>query len=54
LRIAAILAACLFCILVLLALGASPLQAFGLIWQGSVGSFAKLDDVLTAWVPVLL
>jgi simple sugar transport system permease protein len=34
--------------------GASPWDAFALIFSGSFGSSAKLAYVLTAWIPVLL
>jgi simple sugar transport system permease protein len=54
LRIGAILAALILSSLLLVLLGASPLETAELLWQGSFGTFTKLDDVLTAWVPVLL
>jgi ABC-type uncharacterized transport system permease subunit len=38
----------------LLASGASPIESFKLIWQGSVGNGAKLADTLMAWVPLVL
>jgi simple sugar transport system permease protein len=40
--------------IVLLVLGASPLEAYRLIVTGSVGSPERLPYVLTAWAPVLL
>ena len=54
LRIAAILFAVVFSALILLILGASPLDAFNLILSGAFGSSSKLAYVMTAWVPVLL
>ena len=44
----------LFTALLLLASGASPIESFRLIWEGSVGSGAKLADTLMAWVPLVL
>lgn len=41
--------------LVLLQLaGAPPFEALGLLWDGSVGSAAKISDTLSAWVPLTL
>jgi ABC-type uncharacterized transport system permease subunit len=54
LRIVAILFALIFSGLILLTLGASPLDAFHLILSGAFGSSSKLAYVMTAWVPVLL
>jgi ABC-type uncharacterized transport system permease subunit len=54
LRIVAILFAVVFSTLILLILGASPLDAFNLILSGAFGSSSKLAYVMTAWVPVLL
>jgi ABC-type uncharacterized transport system permease subunit len=54
LRIVAILFAVIFSALILLILGASPLDAFNLILSGAFGSSSKLAYVMTAWVPVLL
>jgi simple sugar transport system permease protein len=34
--------------------GAPPLEALGLLWDGSVGSAAKISDTLAAWVPLTL
>jgi general nucleoside transport system permease protein len=34
--------------------GAPPLEALGLLWDGSVGSAAKVSDTLAAWVPLTL
>jgi len=34
--------------------GAPPLEALGLLWDGSVGSAAKISDTLSAWVPLTL
>ena len=34
--------------------GAPPLEALGLLWDGSVGSGAKVADTLAAWVPLTL
>jgi len=38
----------------LLASGASPIESFRLIWQGSVGNGDKLADTFMAWVPLVL
>lgn len=54
LQIAAILFALVFSAVILLMLGASPLDAFSLILSGAFGSSSKLAYVMTAWVPVLL
>jgi ABC-type uncharacterized transport system permease subunit len=40
--------------IILLIVGASPLDAFTLIFSGAFGSSAKLAYVITAWVPLLL
>jgi len=34
--------------------GAPPFDAMGLLWEGSVGSAAKVSDTLAAWVPLVL
>jgi simple sugar transport system permease protein len=34
--------------------GAPPFEALGLLWDGSVGSAAKVSDTLAAWVPLAL
>jgi ABC-type uncharacterized transport system permease subunit len=47
--IAVVVAAGLF-----LASGASPIEAFRLVWQGSVGTTDKLANTLMAWVPLVL
>lgn len=54
LRTMGIMIALTLCGLVLLASGAMPLDAFGLILGGAFGSSAKLAYVMTAWIPVLL
>jgi len=54
LRITAVLAAIGLSATILLIMGASPLDAFGLILSGSLGSSSKLAYVMAAWVPVLL
>jgi general nucleoside transport system permease protein len=38
----------------LLIVGAPPLQALHLIWNGSVGTSDKIGDTLMAWVPLTL
>ena len=40
--------------LLLIALGASPLEAFKLLYQGSFGSVAKLSATLLVWVPLAI
>ena len=54
LRIIALLGAVLLSGAALLLIGASPLDAFGLILSGAFGSPSRLAYVMTAWVPVLL
>jgi len=54
LRLAGIAVALVLSALVLLLIGASPLDAFVLILGGAFGSSAKLAYVMTAWAPVLL
>ncbi|HWU36947.1 MAG TPA: hypothetical protein VN203_04810, partial [Candidatus Acidoferrum sp.] len=54
LRIGAILGALAVTSGVLILIGASPGDAFGLILSGAFGSSGKLAYVLTAWVPLLL
>ena len=39
--------------LILLAVGASPLQIFKDMFTGSLGSVKKFSDVLVSWVPLL-
>jgi simple sugar transport system permease protein len=41
-------------LLLLQAAGAPPFEALGLLWDGSVGSTAKVSDTLAAWVPLAL
>lgn len=53
-RVAGILLAIVFTSIVLLLAGANPLEAFGHIINGSVGSLTKITDVLVSWVPLLL
>ena len=54
LRLSAIPVAFVLSIIILLIIGASPLDAFSLIFSGAFGSSSKLAYVMTAWVPVLL
>ncbi len=54
LRCSAILVAFGLSAIILLMVGASPLDALVLIFSGSFGSIGKLAYVMTAWVPVLL
>jgi ABC-type uncharacterized transport system permease subunit len=54
LGITAILSAFVLSALILLMMGASPMDSFSLILSGAFGSSAKLSYVMTAWVPVLL
>lgn len=53
-QIAALVLALLFTTLILVAVGAPPLEAYKNIITGSVGSFKKFSDVLVSWVPLLL
>jgi ABC-type uncharacterized transport system permease subunit len=54
LQCSAILVALVLSAIILLIVGASPLDAFALIFSGAFGSSAKLAYVITAWVPLLL
>ena len=54
LRLSAILVAFGLSAILLLMVGASPFDAFALIFSGSFGSLSKLAYVMTAWAPVLL
>jgi simple sugar transport system permease protein len=54
LRLSVILVAFGLSAILLLVVGASPFDAFALIFSGSFGSLSKLAYVMTAWVPVLL
>lgn len=38
----------------LLLVGAPPLEAYSLIWEGAVGSMTRFTGVLVVWVPLLL
>jgi general nucleoside transport system permease protein len=38
----------------LLLIGAPPLEAYSLIWEGAVGSMTRFTGVLVVWVPLLL
>jgi simple sugar transport system permease protein len=46
--------ALVFASLLLLLIGASPLDAFQLLIEGAFGTSAKLSDTLMAWVPLAL
>src|SRR4030043_436898 len=54
LRCLAVVVAFVLSAMLLLVAGASPLDAFALIFSGAFGSSGKLAYVMTAWVPVLL
>lgn len=43
-----------FVTLILLFVGADPLQAFQLIWEGAVGSATRISSVFVVWVPLVL
>ena len=53
-QLAALVLALLFAILILLATGAPPLEAYKNIILGSVSSLDKISNVLVTWVPLLL
>ena len=53
-QIAALILALLFTSLILLAVGAPPLQAYKNILAGAFGSWDNISNVLVAWVPLLL
>lgn len=46
--------ALLVSVILLLIVGANPIEAFELIFRGSLGSNAKISDTLLAWVPLVL
>jgi ABC-type uncharacterized transport system permease subunit len=41
-------------LIILMLVGAPPVQSLSLLWQGSAGSSGKLADTLMAWVPLAL
>jgi ABC-type uncharacterized transport system permease subunit len=53
-QVGAIVIALLFCTLIMLLVGAPPLQAFQQIILGAAGSTDNISNVLVAWVPLLL
>jgi general nucleoside transport system permease protein len=53
-QLVATLIAILFTILILLLAGAPPLQAFGQLINGAVGSVTNISDVFTSWAPLLI
>ena len=54
LRLGALILALVFTVIVLIAVGAPPFEALGLIVSGALGSTTKIADVLGAWVPLVL
>ncbi len=50
----AVLGALIVISLLLIALGASPIEAFKLLFQGSFGSVSKLSATLLVWVPLVI
>ena len=53
-RYLAVILALGFTSLLLLATGASPVESFRLLWEGSVGTSDKLANTLMTWVPLVL
>ncbi|MDH3756103.1 MAG: ABC transporter permease, partial [Acidimicrobiia bacterium] len=49
-----VLLAFAFTVLLLLLVGAPPLEALQLLWEGSFGTTTKVADTLMAWVPLVL
>lgn len=43
-----------FTTLALVAVGANPWQAYGVMWTGAFGNAEKVGNVLLAWVPIVL
>ena len=41
-------------VLLLVVVGAPPLEALRLLWEGSFGTLAKLSDTLMTWIPLVL
>jgi simple sugar transport system permease protein len=41
-------------VLLLVVVGAPPLEALRLLWEGSFGTMAKLSDTLMTWIPLVL
>jgi simple sugar transport system permease protein len=50
----AVLLALGFTSLLIVAAGASPIESFRLLWEGSVGTSDKLANTLMTWVPLVL
>jgi simple sugar transport system permease protein len=53
-RMLAVLLALGFTSLLIVAAGASPIESFRLLWEGSVGTSDKLANTLMTWVPLVL
>jgi simple sugar transport system permease protein len=53
-RVLGVVVALVFTSLVLVLAGASPLAAFGVLWQGALGTPDRQSNVLMAMVPLLL
>jgi len=53
-RMLAVLLALGFTSLLIVVAGASPIESFRLLWEGSVGTSDKLANTLMTWVPLVL
>jgi len=53
-QLGGIILAFLFISVILLLVGAKPLETFKLIWEGAVGSSSRITNVLVVWVPIVL
>lgn len=53
-QLGGIILAFLFISVILLLVGAKPLETFRLIWQGAIGSSSRITNVLIVWVPIVL
>ncbi|MEX0825462.1 MAG: ABC transporter permease [Acidimicrobiia bacterium] len=53
-RLVAVVLAVGFTSLLIVVAGASPIEAFKLLWEGSVGTQDKLANTLMTWVPLVL
>ena len=53
-QLGGIILAFIFISVILLLVGAKPVETFLLIWEGAVGSSSRITNVLIVWVPIVL
>jgi simple sugar transport system permease protein len=53
-QIGGVVLAFVFISLILILVGANPLETFRLIWEGAVGSSSRITNVIIVWIPLLL